>query len=144
MQEEISQIIEQVDTNNTPKLIFTTSEETKHVRDKYFLDSVDKISHFYEEGAIDNISGKLLVPKNVAFNKIGHALHWENTVFRRYTFHDRIKSILRSLNFKHPKVVQSMYIFKQPREHVKNFHDNAVNAHVDSTFLHIKVRHILY
>jgi phytanoyl-CoA hydroxylase len=35
---------------------------------------------FFEEGALDK-DGKLLVPKELAFNKVGHAMHDINPVF---------------------------------------------------------------
>jgi len=84
---------------------------------------------------MDSTTGKLLVPKHNAFNKVGHALHWKNSVFRKFTFDERIKRIARLLDFTSPKVVQSMYIFKQPKLTVN--HENSVNDHVDSTFLDI-------
>jgi phytanoyl-CoA hydroxylase len=81
------------------------------VKDRYFLESVDKIRFFYEEGAVDQqqgSGGRLLVPKERALNKVGHgwwekfivrpgfkkssALHWLDPVFRRFTFHERIKA----------------------------------------------------
>ena len=72
------------------------------------MDSVDKIRFFYEEGAVDDATGKLLVPKEKALNKVGHgpfgivgnstespilALHWLHPTFRRFTFHERIKAL---------------------------------------------------
>jgi hypothetical protein len=45
----------------------------QHMHSKYFLDSADKVSFFYERNALKD--GKLIVPKNYAFNKIGHSLH---------------------------------------------------------------------
>uniref|UniRef100_A0A1I8B1T7 Phytanoyl-CoA dioxygenase n=1 Tax=Meloidogyne hapla TaxID=6305 RepID=A0A1I8B1T7_MELHA len=72
MREEMKKIIEKFDPSKHPKAIFTSNEE-KHVSDHYFLDSVDKISFFYEEGAIDENNGKLIVEKEKALNKVGHA-----------------------------------------------------------------------
>jgi hypothetical protein len=42
---------------------------------QYFLDSGDKISYFYEEGALDE-KGNLQMPKEEALNKIGHGMGW--------------------------------------------------------------------
>ncbi|KAL7074482.1 hypothetical protein ACQ4LE_006681 [Meloidogyne hapla] len=132
MREEMKKIIEKFDPSKHPKAIFTSNEE-KHVSDHYFLDSVDKISFFYEEGAIDENNGKLIVEKEKALNKVGHALHWINPIFRHFTFHERIKKIIKILSIqKSPKIAQSMYIFKQPKI------GGNVNEHVDSTFLHTK------
>ncbi len=52
--------------------------------DDYFLNSGDKIRFFFEEGAFDT-AGRLAVPIDRAMNKIGHALHVLNPVFRAYT-----------------------------------------------------------
>lgn len=56
----------------------------------YFLNSAGRISHFYEEGALDK-EGKLIVDKSRALNKVGHALHWLDPVYKKYSFDERIK-----------------------------------------------------
>lgn len=78
----------------------------------YFLTSTDKIRPFLEERAKEVLdeNGK----SKKIFNKIGHALHALNPVFKNVTFDDKVKEIFKSLNFKTPIVCQSMYIFKQP------------------------------
>ena len=88
--------------------------------DMYFLTSTDKIRPFLEKKADEilkeskeNISSDKKVNKKI-FNKIGHALHALNPVFREVTFSDKVKSITKSLDFHKPVVCQSMYIFKQP------------------------------
>jgi phytanoyl-CoA hydroxylase len=48
------------------------------------------------------------------FNKIGHALHALNPVFKEISFDANVKDVFKSLNYKKPIVCQSMYIFKQP------------------------------
>uniref|UniRef100_A0A915N8S9 Uncharacterized protein n=1 Tax=Meloidogyne javanica TaxID=6303 RepID=A0A915N8S9_MELJA len=71
MKNEMKKIIEEFEPSKHPKAIFTSNEQ-KHVSDNYFLKSVDKISFFYEEGAIDENTGKLVVEKEKALNKVGH------------------------------------------------------------------------
>ncbi|KAF7638724.1 hypothetical protein Mgra_00001806 [Meloidogyne graminicola] len=133
MIEEMKNIINNFDPEKYPKQIFETKNDKKHLSDNYFLDSVDKISFFYEKEAIDEKSGNLLVDKEKALNKVGHALHWINPVFKHYTFHQRIKKIIQLLSIhKNPLIVQSMYIFKQPKI------GGDVIEHVDSSFLHTK------
>uniref|UniRef100_A0A914H601 Uncharacterized protein n=1 Tax=Globodera rostochiensis TaxID=31243 RepID=A0A914H601_GLORO len=84
-------IVEEFDPEKHPRTTFNTSDEEKHVSDCYFLESVDKIRFFYEEAAVDEQSGRLKVPKELALNKVGHALHWLDHNFRKFTFHERIK-----------------------------------------------------
>jgi phytanoyl-CoA hydroxylase len=77
-------------------------------KDEYFLTSADKIRAFLEDGSNGDD------PK-LRFNKIGHALHALNPIFKEFTFSQKVKDVIRSLGLKRPVVCQSMYIFKQPR-----------------------------
>lgn len=65
---------------------------------------------FLEELAVKD--GGLIVPKNVSVNKIGHGLHLVSPVFRSITYSKKFKAILDKLQFKDPRVLQSMFIFK--------------------------------
>ena len=89
----------------------------------YFLTSTDKIRPFLEHKASEKNGKKI-------FNKIGHALHALNPVFKEITFDDKVKQIFHSLNFKKPIVCQSMYIFKQP------YIGGEVKPHQDGSYLH--------
>ncbi|EGD74371.1 hypothetical protein PTSG_06382 [Salpingoeca rosetta] len=95
----------------------------------YFLESGDKIRYFFEEGAVDE-QRNIVVDIDRAFNKIGHALHFLNPVFKKYTFDPRIKAIAHDLGLVEPAIPQSMYIFKQPGI------GGEVVPHQDSTFLY--------
>jgi phytanoyl-CoA hydroxylase len=105
--------------------IFSAQAE---VRSNYFLDSADKVSCFLEEHAVQD--GKLVMEKQKAVNKIGHALHDKNLVFKRVTFSDRIARYARDINIIDPLVVQSMFIFKSKMS------GGAVPSHQDATFLY--------
>lgn len=55
-----------------------------------------------------------MVPPEKSINKIGHALHAHDPVFRSITHSPKVQALVRSLGLQMPVVVQSMYIFKQP------------------------------
>jgi len=95
-----------------PKTIFST-QTNEHAKKQYFLDSGDKIHYFFEAGAFDE-QGERTRPFEQSINKIGHALHELDPVFRQYSRDARIKEISHQLGLKSLSLVQSMYIFKQP------------------------------
>ena len=59
-------------------------------------------------------AGRLLVPKQRSINKIGHALHDLDPVFTAFSHDRRLDVMARQLGLAAPKLLQSMYIFKQP------------------------------
>ena len=108
--------------------IFSTKDQTKKT-DQYFLDSANNVSFFFEEGAFDD-DGILLRPKNLSINKIGHAMHDLVLEFRSWIRDNpKISALLRSLGYRRPLPVQSMFIFKQPGI------GGEVVPHQDSSFL---------
>ncbi|KDQ57597.1 hypothetical protein JAAARDRAFT_58186 [Jaapia argillacea MUCL 33604] len=106
------QLLEGFSLADHPLTKFTTSDDN-HVGDDYFLTSGDKIRFFFEEDAVKD--GKLTREKHQAVNKIGHALHELDPVFRAATLENqRIKAVARDLKFHHdPLALQSMVICKQ-------------------------------
>lgn len=79
--------------------------------DDYFFESANNISFFFEEGAHDK-EGKLQQEKALSINKIGHALHDVDPVFRKWTRSHKLTQLLLDLGLIKPMPVQSMYIFK--------------------------------
>eukprot|EP00638_Chattonella_subsalsa_P003970 CAMPEP_0117734680 /NCGR_PEP_ID=MMETSP0947-20121206/833_1 /TAXON_ID=44440 /ORGANISM="Chattonella subsalsa, Strain CCMP2191" /LENGTH=246 /DNA_ID=CAMNT_0005549535 /DNA_START=190 /DNA_END=930 /DNA_ORIENTATION=+ len=117
------------------RTIFTTNEQTRFGND-YFLESGDKIRFFWEEDAFDS-KGEFKQAKEDSINKIGHALHDLDEVFRQASYEKRIGAIARDLGMSKPLAVQSMYIFKQPRIGGK------VGAHQDGAFLYTEPQSVL-
>jgi len=107
--------------------IFSTRQQTR-TSDDYFLDSGDKIRFFFEENAF-NRDGSLRQAKERSINKIGHALHDLDPVFDEFSRSSDIRNLVRELGFRDPLLLQSMYIFKQPKI------GGEVTCHQDGTFL---------
>jgi phytanoyl-CoA hydroxylase len=108
--------------------IFSTRAQTR-TSDDYFLESGDKIRFFFEEQAF-NPDGTLKQNKNQSINKIGHALHDLDPVFNSFSRTTQIRQLASDLGLADPLLLQSMYIFKQPRI------GGEVTCHQDATFLY--------
>ena len=92
--------------------VFSTQEQDRFVND-YFLDSAAQVRCFFEEEAHD-AQGRLRVPKDLAINKIGHALHDLDPVFDRFSRGPSLAAVAADVGLTQPQIWQSMYIFKQP------------------------------
>jgi phytanoyl-CoA hydroxylase len=107
--------------------VFSTDDQG-HSRDDYFLTSGDKIRFFFEDGVLDDAGG-LLVDKHQALNKIGHAMHDLDDVFRRFCRSSPFADAATAVGMHDPRLLQSMVIFKNP--HI----GGEVTPHTDHTFL---------
>jgi phytanoyl-CoA hydroxylase len=114
--------------------IFSTAAQN-HVRDDYFLNSGDKIRFFFEEDAFLP-DGSLKQSKERSINKIGHALHELDPIFREFSNTPAITQLVDDLGIEKPLLLQSMYIFKQPKI------GGEVTCHQDSTFLYTEPQDI--
>lgn len=125
MRTRIQHLLSDFDCSSS--VIFSTKDHS-HAKDNYFYDSAENISFFFEEKAFDD-NGELKQPKELSINKVGHALH-EDPVFQEFSSSKKFSSLLSSLGYKRPVVIQSMYIFKQPGI------GGEVVPHQDNSFLY--------
>ncbi|XP_072488746.1 phytanoyl-CoA dioxygenase domain-containing protein 1 isoform X2 [Notamacropus eugenii] len=134
MREQIQKIIAEMEVPSHSRIEFSTQEEEQlraQGNTNYFLTSGDKIRFFFEKGVFDK-EGNFLFPPEKSINKIGHALHALDPIFKSVTHSPQVQELAKSLGLEAPVVVQSMYIFKQPH------FGGEVTPHQDATFLHTK------
>ena len=108
-----------------PARTIFSGRDQGHASDRYFRDSGGAIRFFFEEDATDQ-------PLPLALNKIGHALHDLEPVFRRISHRPRLAGLADALGFREPLLLQSMYLFKQPHLGAE------IDWHQDATYLYTK------
>jgi phytanoyl-CoA hydroxylase len=106
--------------------IFSTRDQAR-TADAALIASADQVHCFFEEEAFD-AEGRLVVPKERAINKIGHALHDLDPVFERFSHGPELAALAADIGLADPQVWQSQVIFKQPGI------GGEVRWHQDATF----------
>lgn len=127
LRKRMDQLLDGFDCSSSASIFSTKNQQ--RTSDDYFYDSADKISFFFEEKAFDD-DGNLKQPKQLSINKVGHALHDHDPIFKKVSCSDKMSGILHSLGYKRPVIIQSMYIFKQPGI------GGEVVPHQDNSFLY--------
>ena len=104
-----------------------STRDRSHVADAALLASAHAVHCFFEEEALDD-AGQLRVPKARSINKIGHALHLLDPVYRAFSHGPALAELAADLGLQQPQVHQSQVIFKQP--HI----GGEVGWHQDASF----------
>lgn len=127
LRERALQLVEEFDPETVQSVFSTTSQA--QLRDRYFIESGDKIRFFLEDGAFD-AGGQLQQSPGNSLNKLGHAMHDLDPVFDRFSRTAALAEIVTRLGFERPAIIQSMYLFKPPRIGAE------VVCHQDSTYIY--------
>lgn len=125
MMRRMEQLVDEFDCSTAS--IFSTKNQ-QHT-DDYFYESAENVSFFFEEKAFGD-DGNLKQPKQLSINKVGHALHELDPVFKAFSSSEKFCGMLLSLGYRRPIIIQSMYIFKQPGI------GGEVVPHQDNSFLY--------
>jgi phytanoyl-CoA hydroxylase len=108
--------------------VFTADGDAAHAAARYFLDSGEAIRCFFEKDAFDG-AGRLKADAHLSLNKLGHAMHDLDPVFGAFSRTPELAAVAADLGMRDPLLLQSMYIFKQPRI------GGEVVCHTDHTYL---------
>ncbi|XP_035246175.1 phytanoyl-CoA dioxygenase domain-containing protein 1 isoform X1 [Anguilla anguilla] len=134
LRERMSEIVERMDVPQHCRIQFSTvhDEQLKTQMQgnaDYFITSGDKIRFFFEKGVFDE-KGDFSVARECSLNKIGHALHAYEPLYKNVTHSQKVQNVVKKLGLSCPVILQSMYIFKQPGI------GGEVTPHQDATFLY--------
>ncbi|XP_029300642.1 LOW QUALITY PROTEIN: phytanoyl-CoA dioxygenase domain-containing protein 1 [Cottoperca gobio] len=134
LRQRMAEIVEHMDIPHHCRTTFSTyhDEQLKTQMQgnaDYFITSGDKIRFFFEKGAFDD-KGEFIVPKQRSLNKVGHALHAYEPVYKKVTHSPNVQGMAKKLGLVSPVILQSMFIFKQPGI------GGEVTPHQDATFLY--------
>jgi len=108
--------------------VFTADGGARHSAERYFLTSGEAIRCFFEKDAFD-ADGRLRGAAYLSLNKLGHAMHDLDPVFDAFSRTPELAGVAADLGMREPLLMQSMYIFKQPRI------GGEVVCHTDHTYL---------
>ncbi|KAK7317883.1 hypothetical protein RJT34_02480 [Clitoria ternatea] len=127
MMKRMEQLVNDFDPSSTASIFSTKNQQ--ELTDNHFFESANGVSFFFEEKAFDG-DGNLKQPKQLSLNKVGHALHEIEPAFKKFSSSEKVSSLMNSLGYRRPVIMQSMYIFKQPGI------GGEVVPHQDNSFLY--------
>ncbi|KAL7844886.1 hypothetical protein SRHO_G00234250 [Serrasalmus rhombeus] len=126
------QIVERMDVPSHCRTQFTTDHDEQlktQGNADYFITSVTR-SVFSSRKESLTTRGSSLWPREHSLNKVGHALHAHEPLFKSITHSPKIQTLGKKLGLISPVILQSMFIFKQPGI------GGEVTPHQDATFLY--------
>ena len=111
LRQRAAEIVGAIDATSS-RTIFTTKDQ-ENKTEAYFLGSDNTVRCFFEEEAF-GADGALKQAKALSINKIGHAMHDLDPVFRAFSADALLAELAVDVGLQQAQVWQSMYIFKQP------------------------------
>jgi len=133
------------DINNVMALVFADADmaHQQHLATKSYAEHV-ALGEFYSgvREKFDALAESLVamgqqVPLANAVNKLGHAMHDIDPVFDAFSRNSRLQAVADGIGLRDARLVQSMYIFKQPGI------GGEVMCHQDSTFLYTEPQSVV-
>jgi phytanoyl-CoA hydroxylase len=116
--------------------VFTADGSALHSAEEYFLTSGEAIRCFFEKDAFGP-DGRLRADAALCLNKLGHAMHDLDATFDAFSRGPGLAAVASDIGMRDPLLLQSMYIFKQPRI------GGEVACHVDHTYLWTEPRSVV-
>ncbi|XP_036444958.1 phytanoyl-CoA dioxygenase domain-containing protein 1 isoform X2 [Colossoma macropomum] len=92
----MSDIVERMDVPSHCRTQFTTDHDEQlktQGNADYFITSGDKIRFFFEKGVFDD-KGEFTVPRERSLNKVGHALHAHEPLFKSITHSPKVQTLV--------------------------------------------------
>jgi phytanoyl-CoA hydroxylase len=116
--------------------VFRADGASPHQGDDWFLSSGEAIRGFYEDEAFAP-DGTLRAAAHECLNKLGHAMHDLDASFDAFSRTEKLAAVASSIGMRDPLLLQSMYIFKNPRI------GGEVQCHADHTYLWTEPRSVV-
>ncbi|XP_068429696.1 phytanoyl-CoA dioxygenase domain-containing protein 1 isoform X2 [Clinocottus analis] len=99
LRQRMAEVVERMDVPQHCRTTFSTAHDEQlqtQGNADYFITSGDKIRFFFEKGVFDD-KGEFIVPKQRSLNKVGHALHAYEPLYKKVTHSPKIQGAARKL-----------------------------------------------